>query len=226
MNWGDYRVGDVQDNGLHHLVGRTIADVARDRAMDAFDTFCDIAVADRLQTGWTPLTVGEDDPAWTDRVSLLRDPRVVVGASDAGAHLDMISSYAMYTTFLAEAVRIRGILSFEEAIHLTTQVPAALYGLKGRGYLAEGAHADIILFDPATVGRGPVVTRRDLPAAAQRLHVDPLGIHDVIVNGVPAVHDCELTGSLPGRVLRSGRNTGTPSLTTVSRVTPNSSRPT
>ena len=97
----------------------------------------------------------------------------------------------------------------EEAVRLLTDVPAKLYGLEGRGRLAEGAIADVVVFDPATVASGPVYTRHDLPGGAGRLYADAIGIEHVIVNGVEIVRGGKHTGALPGTILHSGRDTET-----------------
>jgi N-acyl-D-aspartate/D-glutamate deacylase len=213
--WADfanYTVGDVQNPELHPVVGRRIADIAEERRADPFDVLCDIAVADGLHAGLVAPIPGSDDDGWRKRVQMCRDERVVIGASDAGAHLDMIWTFAMYTTFLGEAVHKRALLSMEEAVRMITQVPAALYGLRGRGTLAVGNQADIVVFDPAEIGGGTVEPRTDLPGGGMRLYSEPSGIRSVIVNGVPVVEAGSLTGATPGTVLRSGKDTDTPDL--------------
>ena len=139
-------------------------------------------------------------------------PRVVVGASDAGAHLDMIDTFRYTTSLLSECVRTHGLLSTEEAVHLITQVPAELHGLRDRGVLREGAWADIVVFDEETVGSGDPYTRADLPGGGRRLFAESTGIGHVLVNGEEIVVDGQSTDRRPGRVLRSGRDTTTPSL--------------
>jgi N-acyl-D-aspartate/D-glutamate deacylase len=91
-------------------------------------------------------------------------------------------------------------------------VPADLYGLRDRGRLAEGAIADLVVFDEATVGPEEVSTRFDLPGGAGRLYAGANGVEHVVVNGVPIVAAGELTGATPGALLRSGRDTTNPSL--------------
>ena len=79
----------------------------------------------------------------------------MIGASDAGAHLDLLATFNYATVLLGEAVREHGVLPLEEAVHLITDVPAQLYGLVDRGRLEVGHHADIVVFDPATVDTDP-----------------------------------------------------------------------
>jgi N-acyl-D-aspartate/D-glutamate deacylase len=138
------------------------------------------------------------------------DDRTLVGASDAGAHLDLIDSFAFSTAVLQEGVREQGIIGLEAAIHQITSRPAAYFGLIDRGELREGCHADIVVFDAATIARGPTYRRHDLPGGdAYRLYADAIGIDRVLVNGVEIVRAGEHTGKLPGTVLRSGRDTST-----------------
>jgi N-acyl-D-aspartate/D-glutamate deacylase len=121
----------------------------------------------------------------------------------------MIDSFSFSTTLLARAVRERALLPIEEAVHYLTMSPALLYGLDDRGRLAVGAHADVVVFDPATVGPGPVHTRFDLPGGAGRIYGEAEGISHVLVNGDPVVHGGELLDARPGTLLRSGRDTTT-----------------
>ena len=97
----------------------------------------------------------------------------------------------------------------EEAIRQLTDVPAKLYGLRERGRLEPGFHADVVVFDADTVGLGETYTRYDLPGGAGRLYADANGIDHVFANGVEIVRDGQDTGARPGVVLRSGRDTAT-----------------
>ena len=95
---------------------------------------------------------------------------------------------------------------------MLTAAPARLYGFRDRGTLREGAHADVLIFDPDTVGSEPVGTRFDLPGGAGRLYAEATGIDHVLVGGTRIVSDGQYTGARPGRVLRSGVDTATPTL--------------
>jgi N-acyl-D-aspartate/D-glutamate deacylase len=102
------------------------------------------------------------------------------------------------------------MLTLEEAVHLLTGAPAALYGMVGRGVVANAAWADLFVFDPATVGPGHIEMRYDMPGDAGRLYSEPIGVAHVFVNGVEVVRDGRtVTDALPGRVLRSGTDTRT-----------------
>ena len=128
----------------------------------------DIVVADGLRTGLRP-PIGESEADWVLRAQTWQDPRAIVGGSDAGAHLDTMCGAVYSTSMLGDGVRARGLLDWEQAVRLLTDVPARLYGLRDRGRLATGTFADVVVFDPTTIGHGPVRTRDDLPGGASRL---------------------------------------------------------
>jgi N-acyl-D-aspartate/D-glutamate deacylase len=139
----------------------------------------------------------------------LRDPRVVLGASDAGAHMDMMVGADFPTRCLGELVREKGIFTLEELVHQFTQVPARLYGLRDRGTLTEGAWADIVLLDPDKVDAGQLHTTRDLPAGAPRLVTESAGVQRVLVAGSEIAVEGEITDARSGQLIRSGRDTDT-----------------
>jgi N-acyl-D-aspartate/D-glutamate deacylase len=188
--------------------GRNIGEIAEALGVSAWDALCDISIADGLETSFGHPPVGDSIETWRARVEVWRDPRVVIGASDAGAHLDMFFSGNYATVTLQEAVRTRDLMPLEEAIHLLSAVPADLYMLRDRGRIVEGAYADLVVFDEHAIGTGPMHMRDDLPAGASRLYAEAVGIDHVIVNGVEIAHAGEFTDARPGTVLRSGVHTG------------------
>ena len=189
--------------------GRTIGDIATALGKDPFDTLLDIVGADDLRTVFMPTPTGDDEESWRIRAGVLRDPRTVIGASDSGAHLDVASSFNYSTSLLGATVRQRGLLTLEEAVYELTGAQRRVCGVKGRGRLAEGWAADLVVFDATTVGPRAVQTRDDLPGGAQRLFAGADGIEHVFVNGVEVVRAGMVTGALPGTALRSGRDTET-----------------
>lgn len=205
-NWAGMRVGETAQPRYHN---RVVGEIAATEGRDAFDVLCDIVVADCLRTGLYPPDRGDDDASWELRAAVWKRGDVVLGASDAGAHLDMISTWSYPTTLLAQAVRGRGLLELPQAIQMLTDRPARLYGLRGRGRLAPGYRADLVLFDPERIGPRPTVWRDDLPAGAGRLYGEADGIEAVFVNGTAIVECGSLSGARPGTVIRSGRDTDT-----------------
>jgi N-acyl-D-aspartate/D-glutamate deacylase len=192
------------------LEGRRVADVVAERGGDPFDVLVDIVLADELRTGLRPAGMGGENPAdWKLRGEVWRDPRAVVGGSDAGAHLDMMCGAIYSTALLAHGVREFGAVTLEEGIRLLTDVPARLYGLTGRGRIAAGFAADVVVFDPETVGYEQERMRFDLPGGAWRLYAEATGVSRVLVNGVPIVVDGGFTGDTPGTLLQPGRDTET-----------------
>jgi N-acyl-D-aspartate/D-glutamate deacylase len=208
-NWGAYTLAETVSEKYESCVGQCLSDIAHGLGVDAWDVLADILVSDRLKTVIASPDRGQDDASWTRRAEVWRDPRTVVGASDAGAHLDMIDSFSYCTTLLAEAVRKRTLISIEEAVHMLTDIPARLYGLRDRGQVKVGWYADLVVFDPATVGPCPIETRYDLPGGAGRLYGGAEGIELVVVSGEVAVLRGDFTDCRSGRVLRSGRDTDT-----------------
>ncbi len=192
--------------------GRRVGDIAEELGKTPFDTLIDLALSEDLKTSFTPFIPGDDDDSWKLRSEIWQDDRTVVGASDAGAHLDMIDTFTYSTSLLGPGVREKGLISLEAAIHQLTDVPARLYGVRDRGRIAEGWWADLVVFDPESVGAGPIHFRDDLPTGASRLYAEADGIEHVLVNGVEIVRGREFTGATPGTVLRSGRDTETVSV--------------
>lgn len=188
---------------LKHLEGRAVADIARERGVSALDAWCDITVADRLRCYFFAATVNPDDK-WRLMKELLGDQRVVIGGSDAGAHVDQLDMFRMYTELVGPTVRDRQLVPLERAVQLITDGPARWNNLTGRGRLETGWAADIVIFDPATVGPANTELRNDMPGDQPRLFAAATGIERVMVNGVDVVIDGATTGAVPGQVLRSG----------------------
>jgi N-acyl-D-aspartate/D-glutamate deacylase len=202
-------VADTYTASSRPYEGRRLGDLARELGRDVFDVLCDLA-RDDLRTGFDRQPIGADATSWELRLATWTDPRVVLGASDAGAHVDMLSMFDYPVALLALA-RQRQALPIQEVVRLLTSVPAHLYGLRRMGQIADGYRADLVLFDPETVAPGRVRWENDFPGGSGRLCGAPVGIETVFVNGVEIVSGGSLTGARPGRLLRSGVDTG-PSL--------------
>jgi N-acyl-D-aspartate/D-glutamate deacylase len=213
-DWANLTVHSAFKPENKHYEGRRIGDIAAEQGKTPFDAMLDLAISEGLRTAFMPPAVGGDTALWKVRGQLWQDERTVIGASDAGAHLDMIDTFAFSTQVLGNGVREFKAIGLEQAIHQLTQVPAELFGLRERGLLKNGWHADIVVFDPKTVGSGPVHMRPDLPCNEPRIYADAYGIDHVFVNGVQIIRDGKHTNARPGTALRSGKDTYTPVMVT------------
>jgi N-acyl-D-aspartate/D-glutamate deacylase len=208
-HYATFKVSETFADANKRYLGRLISDIAAEEGRDAFDVFCDIALADDLRTSFSPVFPKETLEMYKERAKLWHDPRTVVGGSDAGAHLDMINTFAVATSLLANGVREYGVITLERAVCELTMKPAELMGLKQRGQLKQGWHADIVIFDADKIAPGKEYTKYDLPANGRRLYSDAIGIHHVVVNGREIVRDGKYLGTPAGTILRPGRDTYT-----------------
>jgi N-acyl-D-aspartate/D-glutamate deacylase len=208
-DFGGYVIGDTFSEANRGLSGRVVRDIARERNADPFDTLVEIVTEDNLQTVLWPSAPDDDAPHWALRQSLWDDPDVLLGGSDAGAHLDRMCGGSYPTQFLADMIRGRRSMSLEHAVQLLTEKPARMFGLRDRGSISVGALGDLVVFDPDSIDAAPARLVRDLPGGSARMTADARGIAHIFVNGVETVTDGSVTGALPGTVLRSGRDTVT-----------------
>lgn len=208
-DFANYVIGDTFSPANEGLKGRVVGEIAAERSADPFATLVDIVVHDELRTVLWPIPPDGDPASWALRQQVWDDPRAMLGGSDAGAHLDRMCGAPYPTRFLGDCLRGRQLVPLERAVHLLTQAPAELLGLRGRGCLAEGFAGDVVVFDPATVGADHASLVRDLPGESPRLTAGSHGVTRVLANGVTTVIDGTATGALPGTVLRSGRHTTT-----------------
>jgi N-acyl-D-aspartate/D-glutamate deacylase len=200
--WDTY---ELVDDGAHpDLAGRNLAEVAAQRGVEPLDLILDAALEAGDLGVRVHCIVSNDDAAAV--ASLLREDHCTFGLSDAGAHINQLCDASQATAFLGGWVRGRSLMPLEEAVRKLTGVQADLFGFADRGYLRPGAWGDVTVFDPATVGPGPVRRVRDFPADGERLTADrPTGITHVLVNGTPIRRDGEMiAGSLPGHVVGPG----------------------
>ncbi|HET9730426.1 MAG TPA: amidohydrolase family protein [Acidimicrobiia bacterium] len=208
-SWGRYMIGDTYSAANAGLKGHVIADLAERDNKGTFDTLLDTVINDELRTVLWPMPADDDLRSWQLRAEAWEHPSVMIGGSDAGAHLDRMCGAPYTTSFLADTLRGRSLVSLERCVQYMTQAPAQLFGLRNRGELREGFHADVVLFDPESVDTGEVRLVDDLPGGSSRLFAEAIGVQRVIVNGATIVADGRETDARPGTVLRSGRDTAT-----------------
>ena len=186
------------------LEGRSISELAVERGADPFDVVMDLALADPALGLRVSCVVANDD---VDEVAyLLNEEHVALGLSDAGAHVGQLCDAPQATDLLGNWVRDRGVMSIEDAVRRLTKSQADLFGLVDRGEIREGAFADLVVFDPATVAPGPIRRIADFPAGSERLTADaPSGVRHVLVNGVPIRLDERQVDAAPGVIVAPGR---------------------
>ncbi len=209
--WHMIEIAEARSPESEPYVGMTIEAVARERGAEPVDVLLDVVLPEQL-----PLTMvlpslvpslGRTDDAWRARAEIWQDERVVLGGSDAGAHLDLLCHANYPTVVLGDCVRERQLFSLETGVRMMTDAPARLYGLRDRGRVAAGAHADLMIFDPDEIATEPLVARFDLPAGGERLFAEARGIDRVLVGGREVVDGGKLTGDLAGTLLKSGVDT-------------------
>jgi N-acyl-D-aspartate/D-glutamate deacylase len=207
--WESMKIAEVFTPENKPYEGRLIGEIAAEETRDPFDVFVEVTIADGLRTSFMPQLPPEDLELFRERAKIWLDDRTVIGASDAGAHLDMIDTFGAPTALLELGVRRYGVFSLEQAVHQLTAKPAELFGLRERGELREGWHADIVIFDPDKIAQGEVHTRDDLPGGCGRLYAEAHGIHNVIVNGREIIRDGVYLGTPAGVIIRPGLDTYT-----------------
>ena len=200
-NWERITVHEVRNPSLKQMEGKTVAQVAAERRQDCVDVFLDISLEDDLENEFTMQSFNTR----IDRMAeLLNDPSILLGLGDGGAHLDMLCDAGYPTYVLGTWVRERKVLTLEEAVRRMTSDPADFFGIRDRGRIAPGLAADLVLFDPQTVGSAGRPERRyDLPGGAKRMVMRSAGVELTLVNGVPTWESGAVPGAAAGRVLRA-----------------------
>ncbi len=198
--WETYEVSE--SGQFPDLLGRRVTDIARERDCNPLDVMCELSLAEDLGTRFRAYIANEDPEAVAQ---LLNEDHVVLGLTDAGAHVDQLCDAPLPTDLLGHWVREREIMPLERAIRKLTGEPADIFSFDRRGYLREGYFADICVFDPDSVDPGPMRRLRDLPAGGERLTAEePSGVRHVLVNGQPIRRDelqlelDDLPGTRPG----------------------------
>ncbi len=201
--WAAVFVDEVVRPEHQPMQGRSIAELADARGVAPADVLLDLALDEDLQTRFRWRT---ESPEWTAAVGEAQvDPRMIIGTSDGGAHLARDDGADWSSYFLRSWVLDRQVWTLEEGVRQITQVPAALLGLTDRGVIRPGGWADLMVFDPDTIGPWRKEFVHDLPGGVGRYKAWGRGVAATIVNGTPIVRDGELTDALPGHVVRPGQ---------------------
>jgi len=184
-----------------YLAGHSIDGLARAQGKPPIDAFLDLALGENLETTFEDVASQGDELAVKE---IFGNPHVLLGQSDAGAHVANASPGFGYSTImLAHWVRERQIMSLEDAIKKLTFLPASIFGIHDRGLLRRGLTADLFVFDPSTIDLAAPEKVTDLPEGAPRYIQRAKGVHYTIVNGSVLMKNGAHTGVYPGTVLRS-----------------------
>lgn len=198
--WLNSIVYHVADEKMKPLLNRSIADIARERGTDPFDTMMGLVIQDNLELHILGAVLNADPEYLAHHI---KDPRVLLGQHDAGAHVDMVFMGGFPTYMLGHWVREKKAMEMEHAIQRITSDPANFFGFSDRGQVALGKHADLMIFDPTTVNSSEMAEQAlyDLPAGGKRLFSPPTGMHHVLVNGELVFENEKPTGALPGQII-------------------------
>jgi len=200
--WDAVFVDSVMLPKHEKLQGRSVREIADEQGVAPADAMLDLALDENLAASFRWRT---ESPEWTAAVREAQlDARMIIGVSDGGAHLARDDGADWSSYFLRSWVLDRQVWTLEEGIRQITQVPAALLGLADRGTLRPGGWADLMVFDPDTIGPWKKEFVHDLPGGVGRFKAWGRGVHATVVNGAPIVLGGELTGRLPGHVVRPG----------------------
>ena len=190
---GEWDKVQVVESARPEYEQHTVGALAREARQDPLDFMLDLALAENLDTVFNALLLNSDEEAVG---RMLRHPCSLVSLSDAGAHLTFFNDAAFGLHLLGHWSRELGVLTLQQAAWRLTGHPARVFGIRERGALKPGYFADLLLFDPARVNRGPNRRVFDLPAGQPRLMASAVGVHGVWVNGRRPIEE------LPGKVLR------------------------
>ncbi|MBV8162355.1 MAG: amidohydrolase family protein [Acidimicrobiia bacterium] len=185
------------------LMGRPLTEIASERGVEPLDAAIDLALEEDLKTRFRVVLANDDEE---EVGMLLRDERAVLGLSDAGAHASQLCDACFSTHLLSHWTRETGVLSLEQAVWRLTGQPAQIFGIGDRGAVKVGMAADLVAFDPDTVGTTDLERVWDLPARADRLIARSTGVEHVWVNGTAIrTGGQDVAGARPGTLLRGGR---------------------
>jgi N-acyl-D-amino-acid deacylase len=180
------------------LERKSVAEIAAIQGKEVIDAFLDLSLEEGLETQFQTSSTNGDEKAVAE---ILKSPYTLVGQSDAGAHLIYDAGYGYATRFLGHWIRERNVMTLEEGVRKLTSMVATIFGLADRGLVRAGMAADLVLFDPDTVGDCEPEMASDLPGGEKRLVQKSTGVEMTIVNGEILTEKGKHSGALPGRVL-------------------------
>jgi N-acyl-D-aspartate/D-glutamate deacylase len=180
--------------------GPSMAELAAERGVHPVELMIDLALEHDFKIYFRQPIANEDQ---SHVLEMMKHPRSVVTFSDSGAHVAQIMDSSLQTHLLSHWVREKEAFTLEEAVRQITFNTATFWGLHDRGLIREGMAADLVVFDPATVGARMPEVVHDLPAGGKRLKQTAYGIAHTVVNGEIMLSNNEHSGAFPGRLLRA-----------------------
>ena len=177
-----------------------MAELARAKGVHPVELMIDMALERDLKMFFRQPIANEDQSQVLD---MMKHPRSVITFSDSGAHVSQIMDSSLQTHLLSYWVREKQAMTLEEAVKQITYNTATMWGLHDRGLIREGMAADLVVFDPKTIGARMPDVVHDLPAGAKRLKQTADGILNTVVNGEILLTNNEHSGAVPGQLLRS-----------------------
>ena len=192
-NWEKIKLLNSKKNNLIKHIGKNLYEIADFFDSSPLDWLLDHAVDGGMDDLFAAELLNSDDKHVE---KLLKHKNSTIALSDAGAHLSLLCDAGYALELLGKWTRKLKVFSLEQAIHCLTAKQADICRIPKRGRLVPGYFADMILFDPKTIGVGRAYRTNDLPAKSQRLIVDPIGIKKVWINGI------DKDQSRSGRLLR------------------------
>src|SRR5215510_771587 len=198
--WDRVNVVKVTRPEHQRFLNQSVAEVAAQTGKDPVDALLDLVIAENLEAGFLFAATNTNPDAVQE---LITNPHVLIGLSDAGAHVDQSCNAGVPTYLLHEWVHKRKVMSVEEGVRRLTSEPAGFLGLKKKGRIALGMDADLVLFDLDTVKPCPLEWVNDLPGGKSRLIERAEGVAYTVVNGEIFFAQGEHQGAYPGRVMRS-----------------------
>ena len=199
---GGLVVEEVGNPEHDHYEGMTVTEIAEKEGKHIVDALFDLVVADDLKTEFL-LYQTRDNPQ--NAAEVIHSPHVIAGLSDGGAHIKFISNGSFPTEHLIWLVREEGVVTLEEMHYKLSYLPAHFGGFKERGFLREGAPADVVVYDLDQLEVLPSEVLYDLPGNEWRRVKRSKGYRWTLVNGEITFEDGAPTGAMPGKLLRGGR---------------------
>ena len=179
--WPRLILRQVDSTENQPLVGKTLGEIAEMRQTTPVEAMLDLSLEEDLNAHFLAADMGHNDDEHVGR--LLAHPRVHIGASDGGAHILSFSTYGDTGYLFSHFVRDLHAVGLESAVKKITSDTAAIWGIPERGKLQPGYVADITIFDPNIIDRGPEYFVQDVPGAGSRYVRDSIGVDSVIVGG-------------------------------------------